>query len=103
MNEEINKLIALDKKARSMVEEADRYYNSTMNNLAKDIGELKDNYALRARNRIQNIREQEQALSAQTLDELKAKYDQMTKRLEQHYQEHQEELIQQIFDRCIGR
>ena len=103
MNEEINKLIALDKKARSMVEEADRYYNSTMNNLAKDIGELKDNYALRARNRIQKIREQEQALSAQTLDELKAKYDQMTKRLEQHYQEHQEELIQQIFDRCIGR
>lgn len=103
MNEEINKLIALDKKARSMVEEADRYYNSTMNNLAKDIGDLKDNYALRARNRIQKVREQEQALSAQTLEQLKEKYDQMTKRLEQHYQEHQEELIQQIFDRCIGR
>ncbi len=103
MNEQINKLIELDKKARNVVEESDRYFNSTMNNLAKDIGDLQDSYAQRARNRIQKVREQEQALSAKTLEELTQRYGQMAQKLEQHYQDHQEELIQQIFDRCIGR
>ncbi len=103
MNEQINRLIELDKNARNMVEEADRYLNSTMNNLAKDIGELKDNYAQRARNRIQKVQEQEQAFSAKTTAEMKERYGRMEQQLEQYYQSHREELIQQIFDRCIGR
>lgn len=103
MDATLNRLINIDKEARSMVEEAERYKNDALNNLGRDIEKIKADYTAEAERRIQNILDTEGNYSHEADDEMVARYESLTRMLEETYARKHDQLVEQLFNRCIGR
>lgn len=103
MDATLNRLISIDKQARSMVEEAEQYKSEALNSLGPDIEKIKADYVAEAERRIQSILDTEGSISHEADDEMVTRYEGLTKMLEDTYAHKHDELVKQLFNRCIGR
>ena len=94
-------LVAADKKACAMVDDAQEVLDSTSTGLEREIARFREEYAQRASRQIGLAREKEDKASQTALEDIAQRRDKLMAGLEQAYQEHHQEWEADIFRRCV--
>lgn len=102
MNETINRLIEIDKKARTIVEDAESYRDSVVANLDKDVAQFRREYIEKAEKRIGIVREEESKVSGKAMENAKASLERKLGDLNKLWQERHEQWEDELYNRCIG-
>lgn len=100
MKELAGKLLALDEKARLMVEEASAYRDSLRESLANEEKQILGEFNEHAEMHIQTVRDTEATVAAEETSALDERYRELAARIEAQYEEHHGEWEDQLFRRC---
>lgn len=103
MNDLINRLIGLDKEARTMVEDSENYRDSVLSNLEQEIEQFKKAYVEKAERRIGLVRDEENKVSGQAVQDAAARIQSLMESLNTSWQQHHKEWEDSLYERCIGR
>ena len=101
MDNIINDLIKIDKKAREIVKEAEDKSKDILNSIDLSRQEFEIKYDDKADLRLKKVREEEAEKIKESCREIKNKYIDLTDRLERSYFQNHETIENQIFDRII--
>ena len=101
MDNILEMLVAADKKACAIVDDADETLDSTTATLDREVSKFKEDYAQRATQRIGVIRDEEGKASQEALEDISRRYEALMANLDKAYEEHHKEWEAEIFRRCI--
>ena len=102
MDNIINDLIAIDKKARLIVQEAESKSKEIINSIDLSKKEFEIKYDDKANMRLKKVKEEESEKIKDSCREIKNKYIILIDKLERAYYKNHESIENQIFDRVIN-
>ncbi len=103
MEDIINRLIEVDKQARTMLEQAEAYRKQLDGSREKALEEYRANLLERAERRLQMVQEQEAKASEEAKQTSAQSYEALLVRLDETYRHNHVQWEETIFQRCIGR
>lgn len=102
MQEIINQIIEIDKKAQAMTDEALSMKKKAESDIKNEIDALHDKYMQRANRRIKVTSDTEQKFLEETLQSIKAKYENKKSNLNEDYEKNHTLWAGEIYKRVIG-
>lgn len=102
MKDMISQIVEMDKKARDVTQKAQQNRLTIEQEIAKIRERIREEHINRARKRIQTNQKQEQAAANKVFKSIKAKQEKISKKLDNIYKEHGDELVNEIVNRVIG-
>lgn len=102
MQDIIKKIIEIDKTAQKMTSDALALKEQAMSSIEQDKKDLRDKYIQRARRRIEVTAQTEEKFLQEALDEIKARYDGISAKLNEKYELNHERWAEEIYQRVIG-
>lgn len=103
MDNILEMLVATDKKACSIVDEAEEVLDATISNLELDVARFKEDYTQRATHRIGVIRDEEGNASQEALVDIAKRYEVLVANLDKAYEAHHKQWVEDLFQRCIAQ
>jgi dephospho-CoA kinase len=101
MEEMINRIVDMDKKAREITESAKSERVDSEKEIAEKAARLREEYLSNARHRIATNKAAETAILEQNWAKTKARYDEQLAKMNRLYEEHGDEWVSTIVDRII--
>lgn len=98
----INNLIEIDKKARKIIDEAEVKSKEIIDSIEHSKKEFEIKYDDKAASRLKKVREEEEEKLKNSCLEIKDRYEVLQKKLEKAYFENHEEIENEIFNRVIS-
>lgn len=99
----LEQLVALDRKACALVEDAQEQLDDTLANTQRDMDRFRAEYTEKAMQRIGVVRDEEGRASQAELESITQRYQSLMEGLERTYQEHHARWEEEIFQRCIQK
>lgn len=103
MNTIVNQLLDVDKEARMILDEAQQYYDKTIDELEKEKRELTAKYEEKRLNRLESVRKAEEASTNAAALESQRRYAELTKSIEEFYAQNHERWETELFNNCVRR
>lgn len=97
------RLVELDRKACTMVDDAQEELDDTLSNTERDMERFRQTYTEKAVQRIGVVRDQEGKASQAELESIFQRYQSLMEGLEKTYQERHTQWEEEIFQRCIQK
>ena len=97
------RLVELDRKACTMVEDAQEELDDTLSNTERDMERFRQTYTEKAVQRIGVVRDQEGKASQAELESISQRYQTLMEGLERTYQERHARWEEEIYQRCIQK
>ena len=97
------RLVELDRKACTMVDDAQEELDDTLSNTERDMERFRQTYTEKAVQRIGVVRDQEGKASQAELEDIARRYQSLMEGLEKTYQERHTQWEEEIFQRCIQK
>ena len=101
MDDIINNLIQLDKKARDIVEEAQGKSQDIINSIKDEKKDFEVRYTAKTKKRLETIRKEESQILKDSCRVIKDRYEVMMEKLEKAYAQNHKYLKQEIFNKVI--
>ncbi len=102
MDNIINSLIEIDKKARSIVEEAENKSQDIINSISFSQKGFEIKYDNKAKLRLKKVKDEEAEKIKNNSRLIKDKYEVLIDKLERSYFQHHEEIENEIFNRVLN-
>ena len=103
MDTVVSQLLEVDKEARRTLDEAQQYYDKTMQEIAAEKEELLATYKHKCQTRLDEVRETEQQNFEDAAQQIQQDYNKKIRQLEQRYTENHAVWEDALFQKCIGR
>lgn len=103
MEQIINKIIEVEKRAQEIMDEARKMKENLPSSIVKDTKELNENYMLRAMKRLEIVKENEQKFLEETEAELNAKKTADLEKLQQNFDANCDKWALSLYNRILGR
>lgn len=103
MNTVVSQLLDIDKEARMILDEAQQYYNKTIEELALEKKELVDKYNQKARAHLESVQKTAQAAASEASAENDKLYARLKQELEERFSENRAAWEDELVKRCLGR
>jgi vacuolar-type H+-ATPase subunit H len=100
--EVLNKIIAAERLAQQIAGEARAQRDNLPNDLRAHCEELRESFLVRAEHRVQAVRDQEAAATAQSLEQLDKALGAELSRLEAFFTERHEDMVNRLFSLVVG-
>ena len=98
----LNKIIVAERGARQMAAEAKAERENLSDELRSQRADIRASNLARAEKRVQVVREQEEAMTAQRIEQMDAALLEDLKRLEEYFGAHRCEMADELFSRVVG-
>lgn len=102
MQDIIQKIIEIDKRAQKMTAEAQAARTEAEKTVHQDTNKLRDEYLARARRRIEKTRATEETFEQQSLKEIEEKHAATADSLRAMYEKNRAQWVEQLFQKVIG-
>ena len=102
MQDIIQKIIEIDRKAQKMTEEALALKSEAEASIESDKKALRDKYIVKARRRIEMNTQTEAQFLAESLKVIDEKYGEISKELEETYEREHDKWVDELFNKVIG-
>lgn len=102
MQEMIERIVEMDKKARALTEQANELKLGAQKHIEQKTREIREDYLNRARKRLTIIKEEEEIELNEKIEQFQEKNARLSKALETEYNEKGESWADEIFARTIG-
>lgn len=103
MNTVVNRLLDVDKHARSILDEAQQYYERTLSDIEAEKKKLTEEYENKAKAHLEEITGTEAASVKVAVAKIDSYYAKMTAELDKAFEGKHTEWENTLFDRCVGR
>ena len=103
MEDVIKQIIDMDRKAQQTTEAAQREKLTCEQEIEEKVRALREDYLQKARRRIRINSEMDRTMMNQKWEKCKAHYDEQAAVLEQAYNDHHDEWVEQIVQRFLAR
>lgn len=102
MKDMIAKIIEMDKKARDATQKAQKSRLNIEQEISQIREKIREEHINRARKRIKINQKQEQSAADKAFKSIQAKQTKISKKLDSIYEEHGDDLVNEIVNRVIG-
>lgn len=103
MEDVIKQIIDMDRKAQQTTEAAQREKLTCEQEIEEKVRALREDYLQKARRRIRINSEMDRTMMNQKWEKCKTHYDEQASVLEQAYNDHHDEWVEQIVQRVLAR
>ena len=103
MNTEVNKLLDVDKDARRIVDEAQQYYDNTMEEIEAEKKKMLADFVEQEKRRVEELKRFEDAKVLSDTGKIKQQYAALTEELIKSFEESHAKWEDELFKKCVGR
>ncbi len=103
MNTVVNQLIDVDKQARSILDDAQQYYDRTIADIETEKQRIATEYEDKAIARLNEIFITEETAVTEATKQLKQKYSKLTSDMDSTFENEHVNWEKDIFDKCVRR
>lgn len=102
MDNVLDNLIEIDKKARKSIEEAQSYYDNMSALITEECNKITQNYINKAKAHLDDVKRNEEAARDEAVEKIRKLYAGLTQELDAIYEKNHLEWEQQLFARVIA-
>ena len=103
MNNVVNKLLDMDKKARQTLDEARQYYEKTIEEITLERARLLEDYSARAKAHIDDVANMEAAAIADAAAAVNSAKSEKIQFIQDRYNQNHSAWEEEIFGRCVKK
>lgn len=103
LNTIVNKLLDVDKEARLILDEAQQYYDKTIEEIDKEKQAMQVAYIAKGDAHIEQLRSAEQQNTEDSIAGIQKKYAVLTQQIEDSYNQNHLSWETALFEKCVGR
>lgn len=101
MESVVGKLLDVDKEARMILDDAQQYYDKTVEEIAEEKKRMKVDYEQRAKKHLDNILIAETAAAEDAAAKIREQYGQLTADIDGVYEQNHSKWEDELYKRCI--
>lgn len=102
MEQIVNQIIAVEKRAQEIMDEARKMREELPETITKDIEKMKEKYTVQAEQRLEVVRMEEKKFLQEATEEIKRLKEKELAVMEEKYQKNHEEWLTTLFYRITG-
>lgn len=103
MESVVGKLLDVDREARMILDEAQQYYDATIEEIAAEKKRMTADYEARATKHLEDVKRAESGGMEQAADEIHERYARLTAAIDGTYAQNHAEWEDELYKRCMGR
>ena len=102
MEQIVSRIIEVEQRAQQVMNEARKMRDELSQSISEDVEKMKEKYTVRAENRIEIVRLEEQKYLNEVIKEIESIKEKEQTAMEEKYQNRQKEWVDTLFFRIIG-
>lgn len=102
MNTVVNKLLDVDKEARQLLDDAQQYYDRTLQEIEQEKVKLHDAYAEKGETHIRELQAEQAGEVDEVVGEVRRRTGELRQAMEARYNEYHRQWEDALFNRTIG-
>jgi len=103
LNTVVNKLLDVDKDARRIVDEAQQYYDQTMEEIETEKKKMHADFEKREKQRLEEMGRSEDAKVREDTGKIKQRYAALTEELNKTFEASHTKWEDELYEKCVGR
>lgn len=103
MESAVGKLLDVDKEARMILDEAQQYYDKTIEEIDGEKKRITEGYEQRAQKHLEDIRKSESAGAVEAAAEIRERYGRLTSAIDEAYELNHAKWEDELYNRCMER
>lgn len=103
MNNNVNKLLDVDRQARQMLDEAQQYYERTLYEIQQEKQEMMESYSRRGKQHLETLTAELADEVDEVVQTVRARTAGLLADMQAHYDQHHEQWETTLAEKCMGR